>query len=207
MPDIRQLTLSHKLPSQLQHKMKIKENAGWKRNGEVYVNNGAYCADMSIETYSTIYTSITGVLFPTSDKEQKSAVEALQGDHLERIQFWPSAVKNLTHLLESTGSKLKTHSMWRYSFYGQKDKLIELFLLNGFSEHHLHQDFFVGFKGKDAVKAYDIEFSISENSSENIILDTKPINIKNHFKFYLVDSNYGLQSKDVCEIKKLISYR
>lgn len=207
MSNLRRLTLSHKLLSQLQHKIEIKEKAGWKRSAEVYVNNGVYCVDLSIETYSTIDTSITGVLFPTSDNQQRIAVEALRDNHLEKIQFLPNAVKNLTDLLESTGSKLKTHSMWRYSFYGQKDKLIELFLQNGFSEHHLHQDFFVGFKGKDAVKAYDIEFSISDNSSDNIVLDTKSINIKNHFKFYLVDSNYGLRSRDVFEIKKLFSHK
>ncbi len=103
-----------------------------------------------------------------------------------------------------TGAKLKVHSMWRYSFYDQKDKLAELFLQNGFRQNHLHQDFFVGFKGKDANIIHDIEFSASDSSSMNIVIDTNLMQLCNLFKLYLVDSNSGFQSRDVFEIKNLI---
>ncbi len=204
MPNVRQLTLSHRYLPKLQHMLAIKEKAGWIRCGDVYSCNNVHCIDISIDTYVTIYTSISGVLFPTSDREQEYAFQALKHNDLTRINFLPNAVGSLISLLDTTDARLKVHSMWRYSFYDQKDKLAELFLRNGFQEEHLHPDFFVGFKGKDANIIRDIEFSVSDNSSMNIVIDTDFMQLCDFFKLYLVDSNFGFQSSDVFEIKNLI---
>ncbi len=120
------------------------------------------------------------------------------------INFSPNAVHNLVELLENTNAKLKVHSLWRYSFYAEKNKLSELFLRNGFKDNHLHPEFFVGFKGKDGSKVYDLEFSISDNSSSNIVIDTKPISLSDNFKVHLVDPAVGLSKVDVCKLRKLI---
>lgn len=200
----KKITLSHKHAFRLQHLLDNRENRGWKRNGDVYIDDGKFCVDIFIESYVTIYTSITGVLSPYSSEKSTAIMPAKLKNDLSHINFLPNAVHNLVELLESMNAKLKVHSLWRYSFYGEKNKLSELFLRNGFKENHLHPEFFVGFKGKDGSKVYDLEFSISDNSSSNIVIDTKPISLSDNFKLHLVDPASGLSEVDVYEVKKLI---
>ncbi|CAH8209261.1 hypothetical protein VAEU17_3190038 [Vibrio aestuarianus] len=62
----------------------------------------------------------------------------------------------------------------------------------------------MGFKGKDGSKVYDLEFSISDSSSSNIVIDTKPMCLSDNFKLHLVDPTVGFSSSDVYELRKLM---
>ena len=204
MTTTKKLTLSHKHAFRLQHLLSNREIRGWERDSDVYRDDGMFCIDISIEAYVTIYTSITGVLFPWSTEEPHKVSPANLKNDLSHINFLPNAVHNLVELLECANAKLKVHSLWRYSFYGEKNKLSELFLRNGFKENHLHPEFFVGFKGKDGNKVYDLEFSVSDSSSSNIVIDTKPMCLSDSFKLHLVDPAVGFSSSDVFVLRKLI---
>ncbi len=204
MATTKKLTLSHTHAFRLQHLLNNRENRGWKRDGDIYVDEGKFCVDISIECHATVYTSITGVLLPWSNEVQSNELPANLKNDLSRIYFLPNAVNNLVELLESTSTKLKVHSLWRYSFYGERNKLYDLFLRNGFKANHLHPDFFVGFKGKDGRKEFDLEFSISDSSSSNIVIDTNPMRLSDSFQLHLVDPTVGLSISDIYELRKLI---
>ncbi|CAH8209246.1 hypothetical protein VAEU17_3190037 [Vibrio aestuarianus] len=55
MTTTKKLTLSHKHAFRLQHLLSNREIRGWKRDSDVYIDDGMFCVDISIEAYVTIY--------------------------------------------------------------------------------------------------------------------------------------------------------
>lgn len=207
MRKMKHITLSHKSASYLKHKLELKMQSGWQQSSVIYESNdGMHCVDMEIETSPIIYTSINGILYPKDAKAQTSAIALYNAGKFPEIRFIPSAVENLTLLLENNDARLKVHSNWRYRLYGESHLLTELFLNNGFLPDHLHRDFFVPFKGKDCVRSYDIEFSSSDDSLMNIVIDTrKDLDLSSQFMLYNpVSYDTGLSLVDVHSIDRLI---
>ena len=208
MKKIKQITISRKSIPYLEHILSIQAQKGWQRSSPVYESSDDfYCVDMTIETNPVIYTSITGVLLPQTLSAQNSALEKFSSGHFTNIRFSPHAVDSLISLLESTDARLKVHSMWRYRLFGESEKMKELFLKNGFQPHHFHQDFFVPFKGRDGVREYDIEFSHSDDSSINIVIDTRNyLDLSGNFIIYNpVSVDTGLTLMDVVAVGALIN--
>ncbi len=206
MRQTKQIILSHKTSKILESKLLNWEQKGWKRSSPIYPSeNGLFCIQMNIEQRPTIYTSIAGILYLESDKKQKQALDKYLTGKFTDIKFIPSAVNNLISLLESTDSLLKVHSMWRYRLFGESEKMMSLFLSNGFKKHHLHKDFFVRFKGKNGVKEYDIEFSASDDSSVNVVIDTRKLDLPPSFVTYTPRLSTGLSADDVEEIKCILN--
>ncbi|EKO3370787.1 hypothetical protein ORG55_000134 [Vibrio fluvialis] len=207
MKKIKQITISRKSVPYLEHSLSIQAQNGWQRSSPVYESSdGFYCVDMTIEAYPVIYTSITGVLLPGTLSSQNSALEKYSSGHFTNIQFSSSAVDNLISLLESTDARLKVHSMWRYRLFAEREKMMALFMRNGFQPHHFHREFFVPFKGRDGVREYDIEFSRSDDSFVNIVIDTQNnLNLSEDFIIYNpVSLDTGLTLVDVEAVGVLI---
>lgn len=207
MKKMKHITLSDKSVSYLEHKLQLKMQSGWQQSSVIYEStDGVHCVDMEIETSPIIYTSINGILYPKDAKSQASAIDLYKANKFPEIRFIPSAVENLTLLLENNDARLKVHSNWRYRLYGESHLLTELFLNNGFLPHHLHRDFFVPFKGKDCVRSYDIEFSNSDDSLMNIVIDTRrDLDLSSQFMLYNpVPSDTGLSLVDAHSLDKLI---
>ncbi|NGZ19065.1 MULTISPECIES: hypothetical protein [Vibrio] len=208
MKKIKQITISRKSAPYLEHSLTLHEQKGWQRSSLVYESpDGFYSVDMTIEANPVIYTSITGVLLPQTLSAQNSALKHYSSGHFTNIQFSPSAVDNLKSLLESTDARLKVHSMWRYRLFGENEKMKELFLKNGFQPPHFHQDFFVPFKGRDGVREYDIEFSHSDDSFVNIVIDTRnDLDLSDDFIVYNpVSLDTGLTLEDREAVEALIN--
>lgn len=207
MREMKHITLSHKSTSYLKHKLELKMQSGWQQSSVIYESkDGVHCVDMEIETSPVIYTSISGILYPKNAKAQASAIDLYKANKIPEIRFIPSAVENLTLLLENNDARLKVHSNWRYRLYSESHLLTELFLNNGFLPDHLHRDFFVPFKGKDCVRSYDIEFSNSDDSLMNIVIDTRrDLDLSSQFMLYNpVPSGTGLTLVDMHLIDSLI---
>lgn len=207
MKKIKQITISRKSVPYLEHSLSIQTQKGWQRSSPVYESlDGFHCVDMTIEAYPVIYTSITGVLLPQTLSAQNSALKKFSSGHFTDIEFSPSAVDSLISLLESTDARVKVHSMWRYRLFAEREKMMELFIKNGFQPHHLHREFFVPFKGRDGVREYDIEFSRSDDSFVNIVIDTRnDLDLSDDFIVYnSVSVDTGLDLVDVDAIEALI---
>ncbi len=205
MRQTKQIILSHKSSRVLESKLCSWEQKGWKGTCPIYrAEDGLFCVKMEIEQRPTIYTSITGILYPDSDEKQKHALEDYRAGRFESIKFISSAVNNLINLLECIDAQLKVHSMWRYRLFGESEKMTQLFLANGFQQHHLHNDFFVKFKGKDGIKAHDIKNSSSDDSLVNVVIDTHKLTLPPFFITYRPTFASGLSVEDVKNIKKQI---
>lgn len=205
MRKIKTITVSRAYKPKFDHLVTHREQCGWKIVNPVTEHDGRYFVDMAIEQRPIIYTSISGILYPNNDKSQSEAVDAYQAGKFTDIQFIPSAVSQMVQLLDSTESRLKTHSMWRYRLFGETDQMVQLFLNNGFQPHHLHPEFFVPFKGRDGIKELDISFSLSDDALVNIVLDTCRLGLSSPFVSHMVQSaSNGLSSADIDVIRGLI---
>lgn len=205
MRKIKTITVSHAYKPKFDHLVTHREQCGWKIVNPVTEHDGRYFVDMAIEQHPIIYTSISGILYPNDDKSQSEAVDAYQAGKFTDIQFIPSAVSQMVQLLDSTESRLKTHSMWRYRLFGETDQMVQLFLNNGFQPHHLHPKFFVPFKGRDGIKELDISFSLSDDALLNIVLDSRCLELPSAFVSYEVQSMAeGVSSGDIDVIRRLI---
>lgn len=206
MRQTKQIILSHKSIKILESKIPNWQQKGWNIASPIYPSSdGLFCIKMDITQRPTIYTSISSVLYPDTDKLQKQALDKYLAGKFADIKFIPSAVKNLIALLESTDSLLKVHSMWRYRLFDESEKMMSLFLANGFKKHHLHDGFFVKFKGRDGIKENDIVFSESDDSLVNIVIDTRKLDLPPPFVTYTSILNVGLSSDDVEEIKRILN--
>jgi hypothetical protein len=205
MRKIKTITVSHAYKPQLEHLVDLRELHGWRAVSPVIKHGECYCVDMAIEQRPVIYIGISGVLYPKGDDAQLAAIDAYKAGKFTDIQFIPSAVQNLIALLDSTEAKLKVHSMWRYRLYGETQQMAQLFLNNGFQSHHLHQEFFVPFKGRDGIKQLDINFSLSDDALVNIVLDSRCLELSSQFVSHKVHSaSNGLSSSDIDAIRGLI---
>lgn len=197
--------VSHAYKPQFEHLVELREQRGWRTVSPVIKLGECYCVDMAIEQRPVIYISISGVLYPNGDDAQLAAIDAYKAGKFTDIQFIPSAVQNLIALLDSTGARLKIHSMWRYRLYGETQQMAQLFLNNGFEPHHLHPQFFVPFKGRDGSKELDISFSVSDDSWVYIVVDKHHLDLHPEFVSYTVKNlNEGLTSMDIEAIYRLI---
>ncbi|MFV0450122.1 MAG: hypothetical protein ACK5MF_16990 [Vibrio sp.] len=205
MRKIKTITVSHAYKPKFDHLVTHRERCGWKIVNPVTEQDGRYFVDMAIEQHPIIYTSISGILYPNDDKSQSEAVDAYHAGKFTDIQFIPSAVSQMVQLLDSTESRLKTHSMWRYRLFGETDQMVQLFLNNGFQPYHLHPNFFVPPKGRSVVKELDISFSLSDDALVNIVLDTCRLGLSSPFVSHKVQSaSEGLSSGDIDVILGLI---
>ncbi|RAS63563.1 hypothetical protein DET48_111112 [Vibrio diazotrophicus] len=205
MRKIKTITVSHAYKPQFEHLVELREQRGWRTVSPVIKHGECYCVDMAIEQRPVIYIGISGVLYPNGDDAQLAAIDAYKARKFTAIQFIPSAVQNLIALLDSTGARLKVHSMWRYRLYGETQQMTQLFLNNGFQPHHLHSKFFVPFKGRDGSKELDISFSVSDDSWVYIVVDKQHLDLKPEFVSYTVQNlNEGLTSMDIEAIYRLI---
>ncbi len=207
MRKMKHITLSHKSASYLEHKLELKMQSGWQQSSVIYESNdGVHCVDMEIETSPVIYTSISGIFYPKDEKAQASAKALYKANKLPEIRLIPNAVDNLISLQENNDARMKVHSNWRYRLFGESHLLTEVFLNNGFLSDHLHRDFFVPFKGKNCVRSYDIEFSVSDDSLMNIVIDTRrDLDLSSQFMLYNpLSSDTGLSLVDMHLIDSLI---
>lgn len=205
MRKIKTIMVSHAYKPKFEHLVAHREQCGWKIVNPVTEHDGRYFVDMAIEQRPIIYTSISGILYPNNDKSQSEAVDAYRAGKFADIQFIPSAVSHMVQLLDSTESRLKIHSMWRYRLFGETDQMVQLFLNNGFQPHHLHTNFFVPPKGRSAVKELDISFSVSDDALINIVLDTCRLGLSSPFVSHKIQSaSKGLSSRDIDVIRGLI---
>ncbi len=205
MRKIKTITVSHAYKPKFDDLVAHKKQCGWKIVNPVTERDGRYFVDMAIEQRPIIYTSISGILYPNNDKSQSEAVDAYQAGKFTDIQFIPSAVSQMVQLLDSTESRLKTHSMWRYRLFGETDQMVQLFLNNGFQPYHLHPNFFVPPKGRSVVKELDISFSLSDDALVNIVLDTCRLGLSSPFVSHKVQSaSEGLSRGDIDVIRGLI---
>ncbi|OXX25770.1 hypothetical protein [Vibrio sp. V08_P9A1T1] len=205
MRKIKTITVSHAYKPQFEHLVELREQRGWRTVSPVIKHGECYCVDMAIEQRPVIYIGISGVLYPNGDDAQLAAIDAYKAGKFTDIQFIPSAVQNLIALLDSTGARLKIHSMWRYRLYGETQQMTQLFLNNGFEPHHLHPAFFVPFKGRDGIKQLDINFSLSDDALVNIVVDTCRLGLSSPFVSYEIQSMVeGVSSGDMDVIRRLI---
>lgn len=205
MRKIKTITVSHAYKPQFEHLVELREQRGWRTVSPVIKHGECYCVDMAIEQRPVIYIGISGVLYPNGDDAQLAAIDAYKAGKFTDIQFIPSAVQNLIALLDSTGARLKIHSMWRYRLYGETQQMTQLFLNNGFEPHHLHPQFFIPFKGRDGIKKLDISFSLSDDALVNIVVDTCRLGLSSPFVSYEIQSMVeGVSSGDMDVIRRLI---
>ncbi|WP_165311906.1 hypothetical protein [Vibrio ziniensis] len=205
MRKIKTITVSHAYKPKFDHLVAHREQCGWKIVNPVTEHDVGHFVDMAIEQRPILYTSISGILYPHDDKYQSEAVDAYHAGKFTDIQFISTAVQNLIALLDSTETKLKVHSMWRYRLYGETEQMRQLFLKNSFQPHHLHPKFFVPFKGRDGFKELDISFSVSDDALINIVLDTCQLGLSSPFVSHKVQSaSKGLSSGDIDVIRRLI---
>lgn len=205
MRTVKSMTLTHKAQQILEHKLSHWQQRGWCKASQTYQSKeGTLCVDIQIEQRPVIYTSISGVLYPNCDIRQQQAIDAYHTRKLTKLQFMPETVNNLIKLLEATEARLKVHSNWRYRLYDEPESMTELFINNGFQPHHLHPDFFVKLKGRNPTKEHDINFSLSDGASPNIVLDTKGLNLYPEFKVYLVTAENGFSLNDMDHVLALI---
>ncbi|EKO3382124.1 hypothetical protein K6U27_18390 [Vibrio fluvialis] len=206
MRKIKTITVSHAYKPQFEHLVELREKRGWRTVSPVIKHGECYCVDMAIEQRPVIYIGISGVLYPNGDDAQLAAIDAYKARKFTAIQFIPSAVQNLIALLDSTGARLKVHSMWRYRLYGDTQQMTQLFLNNGFKPHHLHPAFFVPFKGRNGIKQLDINFSLSDDALVNIVLDTRCLDLPSLFVGYeVLSASQGLLKDDIEAIHHLLS--
>lgn len=201
----KQIILSHKSIKILESKIPNWQQKGWKIASPIYPSSdGLFCIKIDIVQRPTIYTSITRVLYPDTNEQQKQALDKHLAGKFTNIKFIPSTVNHLIELLESTDSLLKVHSMWRYRLFDESEKMLSLFLTNGFQKNHLHKDFFVRFKGQNGVKEYDIEFSASDDSLVNVVIDSRKLDLPPPFVTYTPRLSTGLSADDVEEIQRIL---